>query len=73
MLVLLSAVETVLAFSCFGFISMPPISLTTLHIPVLLAALVYGRWGGAVLGAVFGVLSACVATNLSFIPADRVF
>lgn len=72
-IVLLSAVETVLAFSCFGFISMPPISLTTLHIPVLLAALVYGRWGGAVLGAVFGVLSACVATNLSFIPADRVF
>ncbi len=72
-ILLLSAVETVLAFSCFGFISLPPVSLTTLHIPVLLAALIYGRRGGAVLGAVFGILSAGVATNLSFIPADRVF
>ena len=73
MILLFSAVETVLAFSCFGFIRLPPISLTTLHIPVLLAALVYGQRGGAVIGAVFGVLSACVATNLSFIPADRAF
>lgn len=73
MLLLLSAIETVLAFSSFGFINLPPISLTTMHIPVLLAALAYGRWGGAILGGVFGILSAWIATNLSFIPGDRIF
>jgi diguanylate cyclase (GGDEF)-like protein len=72
-ILLLSAVEVILAFSCFGFIRITPISFTTMHIPVLIAALAYGRWGGAVLGAVFGILSAVVATNLSFLPGDHAF
>ncbi len=72
-LLFFAAVELVLAFSWLGFINFEFISLTTLHIPVLLAALFLGKWAGASIGAVFGLLSMWKASNIVFSMADTVF
>ena len=68
-----SAIEVVLAFSSLGFIQLQPLSASTMHIPVLLAAIFYGRWAGGAVGAVFGVLSIWKASNASFSPGDAAF
>ena len=72
-LLFFAAVELVLAFSWLGFINFEFISLTTLHIPVLLAALFLGKWAGAFVGGVFGLLSMWKASNIVFSAADLVF
>ena len=56
---MLSAIVAVLTFTPIGMIPLPPPlpSATTVHIPVLLAALVEGPVVGLIVGAVFGVCS----------------
>ena len=71
--VLLAAIEVFLTVSWLGFITVQPVSITTLHIPVLLAALFCGPWGGAAVGAVFGGISIWKASTLVFTPGDAVF
>mgnify|MGYP003590615698 FL=1 len=56
-LLFLMALEMVLAFSSIGFIMIAPVAITTLQIPVFLAAIFFGKFGGTVLGAVFGLTS----------------
>ena len=68
-----SAIEVVLAFSWIGFITLPTISISTLHIPVMLAAAFFGRWAGCIVGGVYGLISMWKATNASFAPGDIVF
>ena len=68
-----SAIEVVLAFSWIGFITFPTISISTLHIPVMLAAAFFGRWAGCIVGGVYGLISMWKATNASFAPGDIVF
>ena len=70
---ILLASELVLAFSSVGFINIPPVSITTLHIPVLLAALFFGKEAGAVLGLVFGLASIWKASVLPFVEANAAF
>ena len=72
-ILLFSAIELVLAFSWFGFIPFSTISISTLHIPVMLAAVFFGRWAGCIVGGVYGVLSMWKATNLAFVAGDIVF
>ena len=72
-LCIMVALETVLAFSSIGFINIPPVSITTLHIPVLLAALFFGKKGGTIVGAVFGLTSMWKASAMIFIPANLAF
>jgi uncharacterized membrane protein len=72
-LCVLVALELVLAFSTIGFINIPPISVTTLHIPVLIGAFYFGRKGGTLLGAVFGLVSMWKASAMIFIPANAAF
>lgn len=56
---MLSAIVAVLTFTPIGMIPLPPPlpSATTVHIPVLVAALVEGPMVGLIVGAVFGVCS----------------
>ena len=70
---LLIALEAVLAFTPLGFIMIPPISITILHIPVIIGAILMGPTYGGILGGTFGVLSVIKATFFAASPADMLF
>lgn len=54
---LMAAIIIVLANTPLGMIQLPVIKATTVHIPVILGAILLGPSAGAVLGAVFGICS----------------
>lgn len=57
-LAMLSGIVILLAaIPQFGFITLGPLSLTILHIPVIIGGVIYGVFGGVVMGTVFGVSS----------------
>lgn len=66
-LALLSAIEILLTFTPLGFIPLPMISVTTLHIPVIIGAVLLGPLDGAILGGVMGLCSMFKAT---FMPTS---
>lgn len=59
---LLAAIEVLLSFTPLGFIPLPAISITTLHIPVIIGAIILGPKDGGILGFVMGVCSLLRAT-----------
>ena len=61
-LAMLSGVLLVMGMTGIGFIPLPVIKATTMHIPVILGAILLGPGAGAVLGAVFGLCSIWVNT-----------
>lgn len=63
MLAMLSAVLLVMGMTGIGFIPLPVIKATTMHIPVILGAVILGPEAGAVLGAVFGLCSVWANTT----------
>lgn len=75
---MLIAVEMVLMFTPLGYIPLGVVRATTLHIPVILAAIILGYRGGIVLGLVFGITSVLIntfaptATSFVFSPFYRV-
>lgn len=54
---LMIAVVILLANTPFGMIQLPVIKATTVHIPVILGAIILGPLAGTILGAVFGICS----------------
>lgn len=54
---LMVAIVIVLANTPLGMIQLPIIKATTVHIPVILGAILLGPGAGAILGAVFGICS----------------
>lgn len=54
---LMAAIVIVLAYTPLGMIQLPIIKATTVHIPVILGAILLGPGAGAILGAVFGICS----------------
>lgn len=54
---LMAAIVIVLANTPLGMIQLPIIKATTVHIPVIIGAILLGPSAGAMLGAVFGVCS----------------
>lgn len=54
---LMAAIVIVLANTPLGMIQLPIIKATTVHIPVILGAILLGSSAGAILGAVFGICS----------------
>ena len=54
---LMAAIVIVLANTPLGMIQLPIIKETTVHIPVILGAILLGPGAGAILGAVFGICS----------------
>lgn len=69
---ILLALEAVLTFTPLGFITIPPISITLLHIPVIIGAILLGPVNGAILGAGFGIFSMIRAT-MTGNPGDILF
>lgn len=69
---LLIALEAVMAFTPLGFPTIPPISLTILHIPVIIGAILMGPTCGGILGGAFGLL-AMVKAAMSGTAADLLF
>lgn len=54
---LMAAIIVVLANTPLGMIQLPIIKATTVHIPVILGAILFGPLAGGVLGGVFGICS----------------
>lgn len=54
---LMAAIIIVLANTPLGMIQLPIIKATTVHIPVIIGAVLLGPLAGAILGAVFGICS----------------
>ncbi len=54
---LMAAVVVLLANTPLGMIQLPVIKATTVHIPVILGAILLGPSAGAILGGVFGICS----------------
>lgn len=70
---LLIALELVMAFTPLGFIMIPPISITIMHIPVIIGAILMGPTAGGILGGVFGLAAMYKATFMASSPADLIF
>ena len=68
---LMAAIVIVLANTPLGMIQLPIIKATTVHIPVILGAILLGPGAGAILGAIFGICSlvsnTMAPTLLSFV------
>ncbi len=62
-LALLVALLLVMGMSGLGFIPLPVIKATTMHIPVILGAILLGPGAGAILGCVFGLCSVWANTT----------
>lgn len=57
-----SAIEILLAFTPLGFIPLGFTRATTIHIPVILGAILLGPLPGSLLGLLFGILSIIINT-----------
>ena len=56
-LAMMAAIVVVLANTPLGLIQLPIIKATTVHIPVILGAILFGPVAGGILGGVFGMCS----------------
>lgn len=54
---MLSAVTIIMGASGYGFIPLPTIKLTIMHIPVIIGAMLEGPLVGAMIGLIFGLFS----------------
>lgn len=62
-LAMLCGVLLVMGMTGIGFIPLPVVKATTMHIPVILGAILLGPKAGAVLGGLFGMCSIWVNTT----------
>ncbi len=69
----LVAIELLMSFTFLGYIHIPPISVTTAYIPILIAGCLFGPAQSALIGTVFGVASMYKASASYVMPADAVF
>ncbi len=58
---LMIAIVIVMGITPLGFIRIPPIDITMLHLPVIVGSIVLGPLCGGVLGLTFGLVSMCKA------------
>lgn len=59
---LLIAIMVFMAFTPFGYIPLGFMNATTMHIPVIIGAIILGPKAGAILGGLFGITSVIKAT-----------
>ena len=72
-LALMIALLCVLGFTPLGFIIVPPVSITIMHIPVIIGAILFGPSAGALLGCTFGIISMIKAIMVPTPPIDMLF
>ena len=73
-LAILIAIELIIAFTPLGSLptGLNPIPATLAHIPVILAAVIIGTDGGAIMGFVFGLLSF-IWWSINYLPVSFIF
>lgn len=69
---MLSAISIFLGLTGLGFIPIPPIKATIMHIPVIIGAIIEGPVVGALIGLVFGLFSMYQAFTTP-IPTSFIF
>lgn len=72
-LAVLIAVLAILSLSGLGLITTGIVSITILHIPVIIGSLTLGPKYGGVLGLIFGILTMVYATFRGVTPVDMMF
>lgn len=70
---ILIAIELLMSFTFLGYIHIPPISITTAYIPIVIAACLLGTAESTAVGLVFGLGSMYKASALYVMPADKIF
>ena len=70
---LFTAILIVLNLTGLGLVRTGVVAVTTLHIPVIIGAILLGPWAGAALGGVFGIISMMEATFRPSGPVDMLF
>ena len=70
---LLLAVELILSFTFLGYVHIPPISLTTAYIPIVVCACLFGPGEATAAGLLFGLGSLYKASAAYVMPADKIF
>ncbi|MEG0754018.1 MAG: ECF transporter S component, partial [Angelakisella sp.] len=70
---LLLALEILMGFTPLGMIQIPPVSITLMHIPVIIGGILLGYGAGAFLGGAIGVLSIIRSTFAAAGPIDLLF
>ena len=69
---ILLAVEWIMSFTFLGYIHIPPISITTAHIPIVVIACLFGPVESSVAGLFFGLGSMYKASALYVMLGDRI-
>ena len=73
-LALLIAIQIILSFTPIGFIIIPGmVSITLMHIPVIVGGIVMGPLYGGILGLTFGLFSMYKATTAATSVIDQAF
>jgi len=54
---LLSSISILLSLTPLGYIPIPPVNATIMHVPVIIGAIIEGPLAGAAIGAIFGLTS----------------
>ena len=70
---ILLAVEILMSFTFFGYIHIPPVSITIAYLPIIAAGCLFGIKETVITGFVFGAASMYKATANYVMPGDRVF
>lgn len=70
---LLVAIQLILTLTPLGYILVPPISATIMHIPVIVGAILLGPGAGALLGSVFGLTAMWKASTAATAVTDMAF
>lgn len=70
---LLLAIEIILGVTPLGIIMVGPVSITTMHIPVIIGAIVMGPFYGGLLGFSFGMISLIKAITSAVSAGDMLF
>lgn len=70
---LLIAVELIMSFTFLGYIHIPPVSVTTAYIPIVVIACLFGVRESVAAGLIFGLGSMYKASALYVMPGDRIF
>jgi uncharacterized membrane protein len=69
----LSAIAILLGVTHVGYITFGIFSLTIMHVPVIIGAVLEGPWVGALIGLIFGVTSMIQAAVAPTGPGDVAF
>ncbi len=70
---LLLAVEVIVSFTFLGYVHIPPISITTAYIPIVITACLFGPVESSLAGLLFGLGSLYKASATYVMPADAIF